>query len=467
MGKNKIFNYSYQVKSSNRHIDENGFLMVKNCLLLHDGVMEYKGYELGKYVDGVKIEPDKTYKVNISYDELLKAKDTFSMKPVTYGHVFLGKDGENPLHYQEGSVGENIEVINEVDEDGIKKNFLVATIAFNNLQTIEAIEKGRKQELSTSYSNILKVAKPNSGYDFEAIDIVANHVALVRKGRAGSKVKVANESLENIKEVKEIMENEENISIKSEQECSPEEITNSTVVEDDSTKVVEEKVVSENENINDYLNIKTTVEFDKQGNKVIKITQPNGNDTSVSDFTNSDAMNFTSKTEKVETNVLPQISQPSIEQINISSPQQVKSEIKSEMNDLRNQIYSTLDILKNLLDKINFAEKTMTTNNTINNEDETYERIKNELKEENRNIINAFNEVKPRVGDFDFTDMSAADIYKRGLKSCKKIILNGDESLDTLRSMYRTMNAVSSTKVVNNLDLTHVSEFKLPDYIKS
>lgn len=454
MERSKIFNYTYQVKPSNRYIDENGFLTVKNCFLLHDGVMEYKGSELGECVDGIKIEPDKTYRVNISYNELLKCKDSFSMKPVTYGHVFLGKDGKNPLHYQEGSVGENMEIIQETDEDGKAKNFLMATVAFNNLQTVEAIQRGKKQELSTSYSNILRKADGDAPYDFEALDIVGNHVALVRKGRAGSKVKVANGDAEidednDDTEVIQIENNnpEEEIHDTIETGIDNGEHSNTPVDDDRENNETETsdkiepspatedstKNLTENEDINDYLNIKTEISYDEHGNKIIKITEPAGNDTSVDEFTNSDALNHTQKT-------------------------------STDINPIKSEIYSLLDNLRNLIDKIDFLGSTVLSNSEPIDEEAIYRKAREELAWENKNIIRAFNEVKPRIGDFDFTDMTEADIYRKGLKSCRRIILNGNESIEILRSMFRTMNAVDNKLNISEIPVE--TKHKLPEHIR-
>lgn len=449
MERSKTFNYTYQVKPSNRHIDENGFLTVKNCFLLHDGEMEYKGSELGDCVDGIKINPDKTYRVNISYNELLKCKDSFSMKPVTYGHVFLGKDGKNPLHYQEGSVGENIEIKNETDEDGQTKNFLMATVAFNNLQTVEAIQRGRKQELSTSYSNLLKKADADSHYDFEAIDIVGNHVALVRKGRAGSKVKVANGDMEtddddDDTELIQIENNnmESNMKNNETENCSK---IDSNLLDTESKDNTEDsnKNLTENEDINDYLNIKTEISYDEHGNKIIKISEPAGNNTSVGEFTNSDVLNHTQKTST-----------------DINHTQKTSIDIQP----IKSEIYSLLDNLRNLIGRIDFLGNSVLSNSEPIDEEGIYRKAREELTEENRNVIRAFNEVKPRVGDFDFTDMTEADIYRKGLKSCKKIMLNGDESTETLRSMFRTMNAVDNK--LNTTEASVETEHKLPEHIK-
>lgn len=395
MERNNIFEYNYKLKPTNRNIDENGFLTVKNCYLLHDGIIEYNGFELGDYVDGVKIDPEKRYRVNINYNELVKAKDTFSMKPVTYGHVFLGANGKNSVHYQEGSVGENIEIVKDVDVDGVEKNFILATLAFTNQDTVNAIVRGKKQELSASYSNTLKVAKPGSNYDFEATDIVGNHIALVKKGKAGSKVRVANENLENINE-ESIMENE------TEQNIKVQEIQNSEVnTEQDIEDVSIDENKSKDENV-----------LEQTENDIKKSVISNSN----SDFC------FT------------------------------------EVNE-------AINFIEEFLNKAKSIQKTK-----VNNSEEIYENIKQEIRQEleneNKNRIIAYNEVKSVVGDFDFSNMSEVDIYKKGLKSYKSIIFNEEDSVDTLKGMFKVAKMMKTRQNVNFVTKDNSQINLIPDYIR-
>ena len=181
--KTKTFNNEFL---TNRSFDNNGFMFVKNNLILSDGVMEYYGSELGDYVDGEKLEPDKLYKLNISKEELEKSKDKWRMIPIRDGHDWTTTD--NVKGEQIGTIGENIE-LKEID--GV--NYLMCNLSFNDKQAIDEITSNEKYELSTSYENDLKKSD-NPDYDFEVINILPNHLALVEKGRAGDKVRVANEN---------------------------------------------------------------------------------------------------------------------------------------------------------------------------------------------------------------------------------------------------------------------------------
>lgn len=184
-----FFNTKIANALSHRHIDENGYMFVDKSPVLKSGVLEYYGSELlpegSEMVDGVKVDPDKVYKVFIPLEELEKAKDTFKLKPLTDNHTWLGKEGEDPKDYQVGTTGEGVYV-----EDG----FLYVPLNFTGKDIVSEIENGDKEELSASYYNRF-VKSDNPSYDFIAKDIKANHIALVDKGRCGSDVRVLNSSI--------------------------------------------------------------------------------------------------------------------------------------------------------------------------------------------------------------------------------------------------------------------------------
>ena len=151
--------YRFNNALSERHYDENGYLFVERSPILKAGVMEYLGSELlpegRSTVDGVQIDPQKIYRVNVSLNELKKAKDTFKLAPITDGHIWLGDDGADAKNYQEGTVGENLYI-----EDG----FLYAPLSFTGKAIVEKIKNHKKEELSTSYQNKL-VRSTNPAYD--------------------------------------------------------------------------------------------------------------------------------------------------------------------------------------------------------------------------------------------------------------------------------------------------------------
>jgi len=86
--------------AEHRHVDENGYITVDTSPVLKAGVLEYYGSELidgsedeDDVIDGVKIDPDKVYKVYVSPEELDKGKNSFKLLPLVDGHQWLGAEG--------------------------------------------------------------------------------------------------------------------------------------------------------------------------------------------------------------------------------------------------------------------------------------------------------------------------------------------------------------------------------------
>lgn len=192
----------YRIKNdfSHRHIDENGYLYVDKSPILKSGILEYYGSELldGEnegQIDGVKIEPDKIYKVFIPPEELEKAKDSFALKPLVNGHEWLGREGKDAKDFQEGTTGETAEIEGE---------FLYVPLMFSGKGIIDAIENEGIEELSASYENKLTRSDNEDAYDFVASDLKGNHVAVVERGRCGSSVRVLNKEKNKMKTKNEV-----------------------------------------------------------------------------------------------------------------------------------------------------------------------------------------------------------------------------------------------------------------------
>lgn len=188
-----MLNYRVQnaFMESVRHKDENGYIHIDKSPILRAGILEYLGSELlpegKKDVDGVKVDPDKIYKVFIPEEELRKGAESFKLLPITNDHTWLGEEGEDAKEFQEGTIGENVYV-----QDGK----LYAPLMFTGSGIIEDLEGG-KEELSSSYYNRFEKSE-NKDYDFIARDIKGNHLALVDKGRCGSAVRVLNSNIKGV-----------------------------------------------------------------------------------------------------------------------------------------------------------------------------------------------------------------------------------------------------------------------------
>lgn len=188
---------------SNRKLDENGYLRVKTCNITKEQVAPYLGKEIPNWKD-FNLESDKIYYVYRPKDELEKAVETFDNLPLTREHIEV--DTENvPKDKIVGSLGDRAE---------FKSPYIKNSLIVYDQKDIDWIMSGKKKELSCGYryTPVQKSGEfDGKHYDFIMTDIIGNHVALVKEGRAGHDVMVADEKpieMENIMIEDEFKESE-------------------------------------------------------------------------------------------------------------------------------------------------------------------------------------------------------------------------------------------------------------------
>ena len=185
-------NYSF---NTSREIDSNGYLRVSMSNISKTQVRPYLGREIPNYKD-FELDPNKIYNVLCPEDELRKAAKTFNNLPLTREHIVVDVD-DVPKEKIVGSLGDSAKV-----EDGYLKNNLI----IYDKKDIDKVLSGARKELSCGYRYTpVRESGEYEGqhYDFKMTDIIGNHVALVKQGRAGRDVMVADSSkglLETIKE---------------------------------------------------------------------------------------------------------------------------------------------------------------------------------------------------------------------------------------------------------------------------
>jgi hypothetical protein len=127
------------------------------------------------------------------FDE--ESRNSLAMKPITNGHPFELVTSKNSHKFQVGSVGEKI----DIEEN----RFLSVMAALTDDSVISDVDNG-KVEVSCGYTNELdmspgwwddekqEINQEGRGEKFDAIqrNIRYNHVAVVKRGRAGSDVRL-------------------------------------------------------------------------------------------------------------------------------------------------------------------------------------------------------------------------------------------------------------------------------------
>ncbi len=166
-----MFQQDYQKFSpSVFHKTPEGYLTGRLCVT-GAGVFRYLGDDR-KFVGRLR-----------SVDEVKKATDSINCKPVTLRHPNTPVSLDNVDQYQVGMSA------NDASFDGLN-NWVTVTVT--NKDAVEAIEKGEVKAISMGYRcNVVDNAGvwQGSKHEQEQKDMVYNHIALVREGRAGDQVR--------------------------------------------------------------------------------------------------------------------------------------------------------------------------------------------------------------------------------------------------------------------------------------
>ena len=176
---------------SKREIDGNGFLRVDLSNITKTQVAPYLGREIPNWKE-FGLEADKIYYVLRPEEELKKAVPTFNNLPLTREHIEV--DVENvPKDKIVGSLGDRAEY---------QTPYIRNSLIVYDKKDIDMIMSGKKKELSCGYryTPVREDGEFNGQhYDFRMTDIIGNHVALVKEGRAGHDVMVS-DTIEKVKE---------------------------------------------------------------------------------------------------------------------------------------------------------------------------------------------------------------------------------------------------------------------------
>jgi 8-oxo-dGTP pyrophosphatase MutT (NUDIX family) len=169
-------------RGSVRTYDADNRLHVAQTNISKSNVCPYWGHEIPD-CDELKLDPDKTYYLFRDPDELAKAAPTFNNLPLLSKHVPVTADDHQP-DLVIGSTGTDAEFV---------APFLRNSLVVWAQDAIDAIESEIQKELSSAYryrADMTPGEYNGVKYDGVMRDIVGNHVALVKEGRAGSDVVV-------------------------------------------------------------------------------------------------------------------------------------------------------------------------------------------------------------------------------------------------------------------------------------
>ena len=174
---------SFDASASKRHKDSNGYLHIDASNITKEQVAPYYGEEIPHWRE-LGLEPSKLYYMYRPADELAKAARSFDGMPLLFEHHDTSA-ARPAKDYVIGSLGTDAE---------FRAPYLVNSLIITDGEAIEAIERGDYKQLSAAYmyTPVMQGGMyDGEHYDGRMTDIKANHVALVKEGRAGPDVAVA------------------------------------------------------------------------------------------------------------------------------------------------------------------------------------------------------------------------------------------------------------------------------------
>lgn len=184
-------------RSSVRSFDSDGRLRVAVSNISKACVSPYYGREIPNY-ERLGLDPNQLYRLWRHPDELAKAAPTFNGVPLLEDHTPISAD-DHPRDLVVGATG---------NEATFEHPYLRNSLVVWPGESIQAITAGKQRELSCGYyydADMTPGVTPDGErYDGVMRNIVGNHVALVKEGRAGPDVVVGDSLPENLKMAKRI-----------------------------------------------------------------------------------------------------------------------------------------------------------------------------------------------------------------------------------------------------------------------
>jgi hypothetical protein len=172
---------------SMRSFDQFGRMFVKRTHISKANVCPYYGYEIPGW-ERLGLERNRTYKLLRDPEELRKAAPTFNGVQLLLLHVPVSAD-DPQQEIVVGCTGTNTE---------FEDPYLDTELSVWTEEAVDLIEDEDQRELSSCYDyrpDMTPGLYQGEPYDGVMRDIVGNHVALVKKGRAGPDVLVADSAI--------------------------------------------------------------------------------------------------------------------------------------------------------------------------------------------------------------------------------------------------------------------------------
>jgi hypothetical protein len=176
-------------RGSARRRDQDGHLFIERSNITKANCCGYLGREIPDW-KALGLLPDKIYQLYRDPAELAHAANTFAGKPLLLHHQPVTSE-DHPTELVIGSVGTDVRY---------EHPYLKAALSIWRQDGIDAVESGEQCELSCGYrySAYMTPGRAPDGVAFDGRirQIKGNHITLVKEGRAGHDVVVADSALQ-------------------------------------------------------------------------------------------------------------------------------------------------------------------------------------------------------------------------------------------------------------------------------
>lgn len=177
----KIY-FNSELESSSKYKTDEGYLVNLSVPISRSGIFVYKGFEFG--LDGDEASRDVVvYRPIEVFDDGLLSQ--ISNLPVTNSHPENGVDSENITDEIIGTLGDKVYM------DGA--DVIAEKVIVYDKGSINEIESGVKQEVSIGFDAEYTPCKGEfDGKEYDYVEKITrvNHLALVSKGKAGSRYRL-------------------------------------------------------------------------------------------------------------------------------------------------------------------------------------------------------------------------------------------------------------------------------------
>lgn len=193
----QVLDKSYSA-GTKRTYTEQGYLLIKDCILARSGVLEYNASDFQPRMYNDR-QPHDVIVAYRSADSIRAAAAKFSGAPLTNDHPVVMLDALNTSKYQTGHVNGEVRV--EPDPEDPDEVVMVGDILVTDATVIKNVDEKRTEELSNGYYSRYDfepgVSPTGKRYDCEQLGLRPNHVAVVKAGRNGPLCKVSDSITDN------------------------------------------------------------------------------------------------------------------------------------------------------------------------------------------------------------------------------------------------------------------------------